>query len=382
MQQLSRSFDPLELRELAAATRRFAEEKLRVPSGKTPEYRADDFTKMGELGLAGMSLPEKFGGTECSNLAIAAVLYEIARAQLGPAIYLSVHLMVARLIAALGETAHGALLRELAAGKKLGAFCLTEPDAGSDAANLKTRAKRKDGGYVLNGEKIYITSAGAADVYLVFARTGEDGAKGISAFVIAKDTPGLSVGSAEKKMGCEGAPIASVSFSDCAVPESARLGPEGSGYKLALSGLNGGRINIAASACGIAARSLEIAAKHLAGRKQFGRALAEFQGLQFMAADLFTALEASMLLTRSAAEGLDRGEKENTAASMAKCFATDAAMKITTDGVQLLGGAGYLAEYEVERLMRDAKMLQIVEGTNQIQRLIIARALLTPGDTL
>ncbi|MFN8388975.1 MAG: acyl-CoA dehydrogenase family protein [Bdellovibrionota bacterium] len=363
------------LRDLSSSVRKFADSNLLVTSDP-PRFRREDFDALAKLGLTGMSVPEQHGGTPMSALAIATAIFDLARAQLGPAIYLSVHLMVSKLLSSAASNEYQTeRLMKLASGELLGAFCLTEAEAGSDAANLKTKAEPSNDGYRLTGEKLYITSGGVADLYLVFARTAAAGAEGISAFLVEKSAPGLSFGKHERKMGCEGAPIASVHFDGCFVPTAARLGAEGTGYKLALSGLQGGRVNIAAAACGIGSKALEIAARHLRTRRQFGQPLAGFQGLQFMLSDMATALRASVLLTREAANDLDSGSKRTPSASMAKCFATDSAMRITTDAVQLLGGAGYIAEYEVERLMRDAKMLQIVEGTNQIQRLLIARSL-------
>lgn len=366
--------DPFETRELCTQARKFAESTLKVSPGDTPVFRRDDFDAMGTLGLCGMSVSEDCGGSNLTDLDIAAVLFELARVQLGPAVYLSVHAMASRILAA--QPIHKKLVGELASGTKLGAFCLTEPAAGSDAGSIQTRAEKTTGGYEITGEKIYITSGGVADVYVVFARTGGPGPSGISAFAVERGASGMSFGRPEKKMGCEGAPICSVHFERCAVAESSLLGAEGEGFRIALSGLNGGRINIAASACGVASRALELATAYLGGREQFGKRLSDFQGLQFLVADLAVALRASILLTRDAATGTEKGQSASAAAAMAKCFATDAAMRITTDAVQLFGGAGYLAEYEVERLMRDAKMLQIVEGTNQIQRMLIARAIL------
>ncbi len=368
--------DSLELRQTADTVRRFAESELTHTAGEPFPYRREIFTRMGELGLTAMSIGEQFGGSALGPLAIAATIFEVSRIQVGPAIYLSVHLMVSRL---LGDFYEGkdkpALLQSLASGKKLAAYCLTEAQAGSDAAALKTRALKKGAEWILDGEKVYISSAGLADTYLVFARTGGDGPGDISAFVVDRNAPGISFGKHEKKMGGEGSPIGSVSFENCRVPESALVGAPGQGYRIALSGLSGGRVNIAACSCGVSSRALERAVTHLKERRQFGKPLAQFQGLQFMVADMAMKLRASILLAHDAAAQLARGETDRAPASLAKCFASDSAMSITTDAVQLLGGAGYIAEYEVERLMRDAKMLQIVEGTNQIQRILIARSL-------
>lgn len=336
------------------------------------------------IGLAGLSIPEEFGGLEASAKTTAAVFETMARFDAGPAIFISVHAMVAGLINRCGSADQKAhFLPKLASGELLAAFALTEPHAGSDAQALSTEARAVAGGFSLKGSKCYITSAGFADLYLVFAKTSSDSGSGISAFIVPHDTVGLTVGKPEKKMGAELSPIASLFFDDAVVPESALLGPLHEGFKVALSGLAGGRVNIAACANGIAIAALEVATQFLKERHQFGKPLAEFQGLQFMLADMYQRLEAARLLTAKAADDLDtartsHSSKVNTrlSSSVAKCFATDAAMAITTDAVQLLGGAGYIKEYVVERYMRDAKMLQIVEGANQVQRMIIAREVL------
>jgi alkylation response protein AidB-like acyl-CoA dehydrogenase len=371
------SEDTLETISLCEGARKFAEKHLSPQSTSGISYSRATFKHMAALGFTATSAPEKLGGTPLSALENSALLFELARIQLGPAVYLSVHQMVIRLIArhGAGETLEQ-FVQDLASGKSLGAFCLTEAQAGSDASALRTSARKTEGGYSISGEKIYITSAGIADLYLVFARTSADQKRGISAFVVHKESNGLSFGKPEEKMGCEGSPIATVTLNECFVPESHRVGMEGEGYKIALSGLAGGRVSIAAQACGLAARATELALNYARERKQFGQAIGEFQGIQFMLADMYLKTRASILMTREAAQTLDRGESGILEASSAKCFATDRAMEVTTDAVQIYGGAGYLRDYEVERLMRDAKMLQIVEGTNQIQRLVIAKALL------
>ena len=370
--------DPSELRDLGAAVRRFAESELTVPTHGEPKFDRAHFTSMGALGLAGTAVSEDLGGSGFPPLGAAETIFELARAQLGPAIYLSVHMMVSKLIADWSSNApeRKPLIAALARGDKLAAFALTEAGAGSDARSLRLRAEKDGDRYLLSGEKIYITSGNVADLYLVFARTGEDRSRGISAFIVERGATGFTQSPPERKMGCEGAPICSLQFDRCPVPATAMLAEEGDGLKIAMSGLNGGRINIAAAACGLASRAIECATGHLKGRTQFGAPLATFQGLQFMLADMATNLRAAILLTRDAAIELGRGQTGNIPASMAKRFATDTAMQITTDAVQLLGGAGYIEDYEVSRLMRDAKMLQIVEGTNQIQRLVISRWLL------
>ncbi len=341
------------------------------------------FDSLAAIGLAGLSVPEQYGGMEASASTTASVFESISRFDVSPAIFVSVHAMVCGLISRFGDSAQKqGILPDLASGKTLGAFALTEPQAGSDAQAIKTEATISDGGFTLKGNKCYITSAGFADLYLVFARTSDSTGSGVSAFLVPASTKGLSIGKPEKKMGAELSPIASLFFEDAFVPQSSLLGPLHHGFKVALSGLAGGRVNIAACANGIARSALDISIAHLAERSQFGKQLREFQGLQFMIADMYQKLEAARLLTIKAASDIDAQKKGDLSvniklsSSTAKCFATDAAMSITTDAVQLLGGAGYMREYSVERLMRDAKMLQIVEGANQVQRVIIAREIL------
>lgn len=341
------------------------------------------FVLCGEHGLTALGISEKHGGLGARSLLTAEVMEEVAATNLGPAIFLSVHSMVSKLIEQHGtQPQRQRYLSKLASGELLGAFGLTEPSAGSDASALKTEAKRVGDHFELRGEKCYITSAGFADIYLVFARTdaASSGKNGISAFVVEADTKGLQIGKVEKKMGCELSPIASISFDGAKIPAENLVGDLNNGYRVALSGLAGGRVNIASCANGLSRSAIEKSIAHLKERKQFGQPLSHFQGLQFMLADMKMKYEASRLLTLRAADQLDSGNSggahPNLNPSIAKCFATDSAMSITTDAVQLLGGAGYIREYAVEGLMRDAKMLQIVEGTNQIQRSVIARCLL------
>lgn len=364
-----------------------------VCSKEIPCYQNDSFyntvprplfTSLCAAGLGGLSVPEDFGGVGASAATTAAVFETIARYDLGPAIFVSVHSMVCSLINRHGsDEQRTRLLPTLASGGYLAAFALTEPGAGSDAAALTTTATPCAEGFSLRGEKCYITSAGFADLYLVFARTSGGDHSATSAFLVPSSAAGLSISKPERKMGCELSPIASLKFDDVIVDHSALLGPINEGFKVALSGLASGRVNIAACANGISHAAIESARRHLKERVQFGRPLADFQGLQFMLADMFSALQAARLLTHQAALEIDAERSGDTtstnsrlSSSVAKCFATDAAMEITTNAVQLLGGAGYIKEYQVERYMRDAKMLQIVEGTNQIQRMIIARELL------
>jgi alkylation response protein AidB-like acyl-CoA dehydrogenase len=376
--------DKSELLELRNAVKKIAQSVI-------PKYLTEEnygtvprnlFKELSEQGLSGMGVPESLGGTNLSPLAVAVTFEELAKEDAGVSIFMSVHYMVTGLINRFAsQKLKEQYLPKLASGEYLGAFALTEPGAGSDASALSTKAIRTDGGYHLNGEKCYITSAGYADLYIVFAKTDPNAGKdGISAFIVRADTNGLTIGKSEKKMGAELSPIASLNFSNAFVPDDHLVGELNKGYKVALGGLAGGRINIAACALGIAYSALDKAIKHTAERKQFGHKISEFQGVQFMLADMKMKLDASGLLTYRAASELSNNPDARTVrinSSMAKCFTTDMAMQITTDAVQLLGGAGYIKEYGVEKLMRDAKMLQIVEGTNQIQRALIAKELLS-----
>ena len=270
--------DPEEYRALSKSVRKFAESRIAKLGSDSLSYAREDFTRMADLGLCGVNLPEHIGGADLNPIAAAAAIYELAREDLGPAIYLSVHLMTTGLVYRwCKEPDQHEGLRELACGKKLAAFCLTEAQAGSDAAALRTKAERTAEGYKINGEKIYITSGGFADLYLVFARSSEDRTKGISAFLVDAKDEGISFGPAEKKMGCEGSPISSVLFNNCFVPRERLLGREGDGYKIALSGLSGGRVNIGAAACGLAAKAILLSAEHAKQRRQFNRSISEFQ---------------------------------------------------------------------------------------------------------
>ncbi len=365
----------------------------RICKAEIPKYQNEQhyntvprqlFVSLCEAGLGGLSIPEEYGGIGASATTSAAVFEAISQYDLGPAIFISVHAMVSGIIARHGSIEQKLdILPRLASGELLGAFALTEPQAGSDTSALTTEATITPDGFLLRGNKCYITSAGFADLYLVFARTKDDQGSGISAFLFPKDTPGLSVGKPERKMGGELSPIASLFFDDAPLPKSALLGPLHGGLRVALSGLAGGRVNIAACANGLSRAALDDALSYLKERHQFGKPLAEFQGLQFMVADMHTKLLASKLLTEHAAAEIDQQQLVKSSASSvkiasssAKCFATDSAMEITTNAVQLFGGAGYIKDYSVERYMRDAKMLQIVEGANQVQRMIIAKELL------
>lgn len=342
------------------------------------EFSRDTFNYMSELGLAGMSIPEEYGGTELDNLTIALVLEEIAQGCAATATYLAVHNMVAGVIHKFGTVEQKLKwLPLMSSGKKLGAFCLTEPNAGSDAAGIQTTARPEGDHYVINGTKIYITSGGEAEVYVVVVKTGgKKKSAAISTFIVEKGTPGFTFGKTERKMGLNASPNRELVFQDCRVPKENILGSPGQGFKIAMTALESGRINIGSIAVGLAQASLDTAVQYAKERRQFGRPIAGFQGIQFMMADMATDIEAARGLVQRAAFLLDRRKYARTMVAMAKKFATDAAMRITTDAVQILGGCGYIKDYPVERYMRAAKVLQILEGTNQIQRLLIAKDLL------
>jgi alkylation response protein AidB-like acyl-CoA dehydrogenase len=364
----------------------------RLCESEIPKYQGEDhyntiprslFTAMCDAGLGGLSIPEEYGGIGASATTSAAVFETISRYDVGPAIFLSVHAMVSGIISRHGSEEQKQLyLPKLASGEFLAAFALTEPHAGSDTTAIAAEATIAPDGFSLNGNKCYITSAGFADIYLTFAKTEDDSTSGLSGFIVPATTPGLSCGKPEKKMGAELSPIASLFFDNAILPKNALIGALHGGRKVALSGLAGGRVNIAACANGLSRAALEDSIAYMRERHQFGKSLVDFQGLQFMLADMHTKLAAAQLLTETAAHEIDALANGDTtvntklSSSTAKCFATDAAMAITTDAVQLFGGAGYIKDYTVERYMRDAKMLQIVEGTNQIQRIIIAREII------
>ncbi|MDQ6662082.1 MAG: acyl-CoA dehydrogenase family protein, partial [Chloroflexota bacterium] len=322
--------------------------------------------------------PEEYEGSALTRLAGAIVYEELARGDMATSVGLSVHNMVTGSIARFGDDGQRQRwATQLASGKLLGAFSLSEADAGSDAASLQCRAERHGDAYVLNGTKMWVTNGGEADIYLLMARTSEGkGSAGISCFVVEKGTDGFSFGKTERKMGLHSSPTRELIFENCSIPAENRLGEEGQGFKIALSSLDGGRVNIGAIATGVAQAAFEVATNYAREREQFNHPIGAFQGIQFMLADMAMKIEAARLLVYEAAYKLDNGQSAGMNASMAKCFATDMAMEVTTNAVQVLGGAGYVRDYPVERYMRDVKVAQIFEGTNQIQRIVIARALL------
>ena len=336
------------------------------------------YTRMAEPGLMGMTTPEEYGGSMLSRLSGVLVYEELAKGEMATAVGLSVHNMVTGSLARFGnEEQRRRWVPRLAAGELLGAFSLSEAEAGSDAASVQCRAEQRDDAYLLNGSKLWVTNGGEADIYLLMARTSEGaGSVGISCFVVEKGTPGFSFGKRERKMGLHSSPTRELLFEQCEIPATNRIGEEGQGFKIALSSLDGGRINIGAIAVGVAQAAFEVASLYARERQQFGHPIGVFQGIQFMLADMAMKIEAARLLVYQAAYKLDEGQGAGMYASMAKCFATDIAMEVTTNAVQVLGGAGYVRDYPVERYMRDIKVAQIFEGTNQIQRVVIARALL------
>jgi acyl-CoA dehydrogenase len=342
------------------------------------EFPREILKKMGELGLMGIPVPEEYGGSEMDFISYIIAIHEISKVSATVGVILSVHTSVGtNPILYFGtEEQKKKYVPKLAAGEFLGAFCLTEPSAGSDAASLKTRAVKKDGHYVLNGSKVFITNGGEADVYIVFASTNpEAGPKGVSAFIVDKDTPGFIVGKDEHKMGLYGSRTVQLTFEDMKVPEENLLGQEGEGFKIAMSNLDSGRIGIAAQALGIAEAALEAATDYAKERVQFGKPIAAQQGVGFKLADMATSVEAAKLLIYRAAQLRSEGQKCGLEASMAKLFTSRTAVEVTTEAIQVFGGYGYTKDYPVERYFRDAKVTEIYEGTSEIQKIVISKQL-------
>jgi acyl-CoA dehydrogenase len=370
---------PDELLALQRAVRDFAQREIApIAAGldRDPRFPRATLRKMGEMGLLGILTPEAYGGLGLGYLAYAVLLEEIAAADAAHATIASVtNGMPQALILAHGSgEQRGRWLPRLAAGEAIGAFCLTEPHAGSDAAALRTQARRVDGGYRLDGSKAWITSGGEADLYLVLAKTDPDaGARGITAFVLERETEGLSFGAPERKLGQHAAITTSVRFDGAFVPDDQRLGEEGQGFVMAMAALDGGRVGIAAQALGIARAAFHAAAGYAEEREAFGRPIREFQGVGFKLADMATRIEAARLLTHRAAWLLDRGGRATKEVSMAKLSASEAAVWVCDAAVQVFGGYGYSADYPVERYLRDARVTTLYEGTSEIQRIVISR---------
>ena len=369
-----------EQRAIQDAARRFAANRLAPHAAEwdeTAHFPVDVLREAGAIGFAGIYIKADVGGSEMSRLDAAIIMEELSAGCTSTAAFISIHNMASWMIDRFaGDEARKRFLPKLTTMEKIASYCLTEPGAGSDAASLKTRASKDGDHYVLNGSKAFISGAGVSDVYVCMVRTGEDGPKGISCLVVEKGTPGLSFGKKERKMGWNSQPTAQVIFDNCRVPVANRIGAEGEGFRIAMMGLDGGRINIGACSVGTARAALEEAQAYVSDRKQFGRAISEFQATQFKLADMATELEAARLMIHSAADALDRKAPRATMlCAMAKRFATDTGSKIANDALQLHGGYGYLKDFPAERHVRDLRVHQILEGTNEIMRVIIAREL-------
>ncbi len=342
-------------------------------------FPAESLRAMGELGFMGMLLPEEFGGAAADHVSYALAIEEIAAGDGACSTIMSVHNSVACMpILKFGSSAQQmSLLPDMASGKRLGAFCLTEPDAGSDAAALRTRAEKRGDSYVLNGVKQFVTSGSNASIAIVFARTAT-GKRGITAFLIHTDNPGYIVSRIEDKLGQRSSDTCQITLDNCTVPLTDRLGDEGAGYRIALSNLEGGRIGIAAQSVGMARAAYELALAFASTRQSFGQAIAEHQIIAFKLADMATRIDAARLLVNRAALLRDLDKPCLVEASMAKLFASEMAEQVCSDAIQIHGGYGYLQDYAVERIARDVRVCQLYEGTSEIQRLVISRALLAP----
>jgi hypothetical protein len=363
------------------AARSFARNELAPHAARwdaEAHFPTDVIAKAGDLGFCGLYTPEESGGLGLSRLDSAIVFEELAAGCTSTAAYLTIHNMATWMIATWGTEALKARWAEpLALGQRLASYALTEPNAGSDAASLRTRAVREGNHYVLNGGKVFTSGAGDTDILVVMARTGGEGAGGVSAFAVPGDTPGITYGRKETKMGWNSQPTRSVTFDNARIPAENLLAREGEGFKLAMKGLDGGRINIATCSVGTAQAAIEAAQRYMGERKQFGRPLADFQALQFKLADMATELVAARQMVRLAAFKLDNGDPNlTTYCAMAKRFATDVGFKVCNEALQIHGGYGYLRDYPLERHVRDVRVHQILEGTNEVMRLIVGRRLL------
>ncbi|MEV5595191.1 acyl-CoA dehydrogenase family protein [Streptomyces sp. NPDC052496] len=371
-----------EARDLLTLVRDLVEREIEPVAAEQEEagrFPRDTFALLSESGLLSLPYAEEFGGGNQPYEVYLQVLEELAAARLTVGLGVSVHTLACHALAEFGtKEQRAAHLPAMLGGGLLGAYCLSEPASGSDAASLTTKAVRDGDTWVLDGSKAWITHGGVADFYTVLARTGEKGARGITAFLVPGDAEGLTAAAPERKMGMKGSPTAQLHFDGVRVPDARRIGDEGQGFTVALSALDSGRLGIAACAIGVAQAALDEALAYTASRQQFGRPIADFQGLRFMLAEMATQIEAGRALYLSAARLKDAGRPFAKEAAMAKLFCTDAAMRVTTDAVQLLGGYGYTLDFPAERYMREAKVLQIVEGTNQIQRMVVARHLVGP----
>jgi alkylation response protein AidB-like acyl-CoA dehydrogenase len=341
-------------------------------------FPVDVMRKAAELGFAGIYVREDVGGSALGRLDAALIFEALSYGDVATSAFLSIHNMATWMVDRYGsDELRRRLVPKMTSMALIGSYCLTEPGSGSDAAALTTTARLDGDHYVLNGSKAFISGAGVSDVYVVMVRTGQAGPKGISTVVVEKATPGLSFGASEHKMGWNAQPTAQVNFDDCRVPVANRVGTEGEGFRIAMSGLDGGRINIGACSLGGAGLALDTAKAYMQTRRQFGRPLQDFQALQFKLADMATELEAARLMIRHAADALDRKDPQATKlCAMAKRFATDTGFEVANDALQIHGGYGYLQDYPLERIVRDLRVHQILEGTNEIMRVITAREML------
>jgi alkylation response protein AidB-like acyl-CoA dehydrogenase len=366
--------------ELLALVRDLCAHELAPHAAQAEEsetFPRDAFRTLGKAGLLGLPYPEQYGGAEQPYEVYLQMLEEIAAAWMSVGVGVSVHTMTTYGLATFGnDEQKDRLLGDMVGGELLGAYALSEPQAGSDITSMTTKAVRDGDDYVLNGTKAWISHGSHADFYTTFARTFDDPKRGISAFHVPASAAGLSFGAPERKMGLTGSTTTLVNYDDVRIPAANLIGGEGDGMRIALSALDSGRLGIAACATGLAQAALELATSYAKERKQFGQAIADFQGLQFLLADLSAAVESARATYLHAARRRDLGRSFTREAAIAKLVCTDAAMKVTTDAVQVLGGYGYTREFPAERYMREAKVTQIFEGTNQIQRLVIGRELL------
>ncbi|MEK2058763.1 acyl-CoA dehydrogenase family protein [Vibrio parahaemolyticus] len=374
-------------RAFADTAQQFSLERLAPMAAEWDEkqnFPKDVLREAGELGFLSLYTPEAHGGLGLSRLDASIVFEQLSMGCTSTTAFMTIHNMVCWMVASFAtEDVRAKYCPKLVTGEWLGSYCLTEPNAGSDAASLTTIASKKGDIYVLNGGKAFISGAGETDVLVVMARTGEAGAKGVSAFVVPAQADGISYGRKEPKMGWNSQPTRAVTFENVVIPASHLLGEEGQGFIFAMKGLDGGRINIATCSVGTAQQALNQATQYMQERKQFGKSLAQFQALQFKLADMATELVAARQLVRYAASKLDRGDSDATTyCAMAKCFATDIGFQICDQALQIYGGYGYIKEYPMERYFRDVRVHQILEGTNEIMRLIIARRLLSETSAL
>ncbi len=376
-----------EQRLLVESARRFAADELTPNAAdwdRDSHFPVETIKRAAEQGYLALYIKEEDGGLGLSRLSSSLIFEQLAAGCVATTAFFTIHNMASWMLASFAEQSlKDAWLPRLVSGELLASYCLTEPDAGSDAANLRTRAERDGDEYVLSGSKCFISGAGSTDVLIVMARTGEPGAKGSACFLVPGDTPGVVYGRNELKMGWKAQPTRTITFENVRIPASQRIGPEGQGFVYAMKGLDGGRLNIASCSLGAAQAALEQSLRYVEERQQFGKAIASFQALQFKLADMLTDLTASRQMVRLGAAKLDSGHPEASLyCAMAKRLATDRCFNVCNEALQLHGGYGYLNDYPLERWVRDARVHQILEGTNEIMRVIIARRLLEQGGQL